>query len=158
MKIEFVKKQRKQTVRRQSSENAERRPAPPALELRRAARWPYLHDFKLYISEIPICRAPTPRYEMKQNKSGTTRCARKKSKSKLKIKGFFQRGRRAQCLRPSSDAGHNKNMRLALTYKYMEWDWLELNMCGWVVGIEGEFTAKTVIGLPGAGERRTAHN
>lgn len=97
MKIEFVKKQRKQTDRRQSSGSA-----PPALGVARpvprTARWPYLHDFKLYISEIPICRAPTLRYEMKQNKSGTTRHARKKSKSKLKIKGFSDAAREADAM------------------------------------------------------------
>lgn len=88
------------------------RTPPPALDRPAAARRPYLHDFKLYISEIPICRAPTLRYEMKQNKSGTTRCARKKSKPKLKIKAFSSDRGRMQCLRPSSNAGRNKNMRL----------------------------------------------
>lgn len=135
------KSKRKQTDRRQSSGRAPR-PAPA----RRIARWPYLHDFKLYISEIPICRAPTPRYEMKRNKTGTERggARSEKSKSKLKNKKLTrsQPGGRVQCLRPSFDAVGNKNTRPPSTCINMcdgiDWKWTCVGGVGGGAGIEGE--------------------
>lgn len=124
MKIEFVKKQRQQTDRRQSSE------PPPGAALRRPrARWPYLHDFKLYISEIPICRAPTLRYEMKRNKTRTTWRARKKSKSKLKIKGFPDASEGGGCCNVCG----RHSMQSAIKTRTER---LHINMCGGLIGIE----------------------
>lgn len=126
--------------------------APPALSALPSARWPYLHDFKLYISEIPICRAPTLRYEMKRNKTRTTRHARKKSKSKLKIKGFSEASEGGGCC---NFCGRH-SMQFAIKTCTER---LHINMCGridwnWIcVGGGGPMqeskvsTAKTVIGF-----------
>lgn len=147
MKIAFVKKQRKQTDRRQSSERSAR--APPALP---TARWPYLHDFKLYISEIPICRAPTLRYEMKRNKTRTTRRARKKSKSKLKIKGFSDASEGGGCCNVCGRHSMQSAIKTCAEHLHINMcgriDWKWICVSGGVAGIEGERrAAKTVIGF-----------